>query len=95
MSTPALCQVLPLLPWRSPASLNLPPPDNQLTHAGCKLPIELWFPLSELPTPALCQVLASMHVTCRILEGLGVDQRGFVVKPLALLFSSFQEVREG
>ncbi len=46
-----------------------------LCVAGCKLPIELWIPISEFPTLELEAVLLKLGVTCRRLEGRDISSK--------------------
>lgn len=60
--------------------------------ARCALPVELWFPLSEFPVPAMVAYLETLNVTCRPLAVPDLEQHGYIVKIAALLLSSFEEV---
>ncbi|GIL84768.1 hypothetical protein Vretimale_14448 [Volvox reticuliferus] len=63
-----------------------------LRRTGCKLPVELWFPVEEFPTPAVEEALLDLGVMSRRLSARDLAQKGFGVKVAALLLSSFQEV---
>ena len=73
--------------------------------AGCTLPVEMFFPSREFPTPALEAGLAQQGVACRALPPLQpadlpltnatdteTDLSGFTMKIAALILSRFQEV---
>ena len=73
--------------------------------SGCTLPVEMFFPGKEFPTPALEAALAEMGVVCRPLPDLQpqgfppsnatdteTDLSGFTMKVAALVLSRFQEV---
>ena len=47
-----------------------------LRRAGCTLPVEMWFPISEQPTPHLEATLGSLGVSCRLLAARDIDQVG-------------------
>ncbi len=47
-----------------PAWINV----HQLRHMGCKLPIEMWYPLSEYPTQPVIDAFARLGVTTRPLD---------------------------
>lgn len=74
-------------------------------HAGCTLPVEMFFPIREYPTPALEEALAEVGVVCRPLPEVDLPQSnatdtetdlsGFTMKVAALLLSRFQEVSRG
>ena len=74
-------------------------------HAGCTLPVEMFFPIREYPTPALEEALAEVGVVCRPLPQVDLphsnatdtetDLSGFTMKVAALLLSRFQEVSRG
>eukprot|EP00798_Chlamydomonas_sp_ICE-L_P010144 gene10144-8046_t len=66
-------------------SINHPPPT--LPHGSTTAP-----PHGEVPSPGLEAALADLGVTCRVFEGEEVEQKGFSLKPLALLLSRFEEV---
>ena len=76
-------------------------------YAGCMLPVEMFFPRKEFPTPQLESALASLGVTCRQLPDVGsasqkggeLDESeplfglsGFTLKIAALILSQFSEV---
>ena len=74
-------------------------------NSGCTLPVEMFFPGKEFPTPALEAALAEMGVVCRPLPDLQpqgfppsnatdteTDLSGFTMKVAALVLSRFQEV---
>ncbi|GIL68802.1 hypothetical protein Vafri_22039 [Volvox africanus] len=63
-----------------------------LRRTGCKLPVELWFPVEEFPTPAVEEALLGLGVMSCRLSARDLAQRGYGVKVAALLLSSFQEV---
>ncbi len=42
-----------------PAWINI----HQLRHLGCKLPIEMWYPLAEYPTQPVIDAFARLGVT--------------------------------
>ncbi|GFH10175.1 uncharacterized protein HaLaN_05442 [Haematococcus lacustris] len=63
---------------------------HMLRRTGCLLPVEVWFPLSELPTPELEDQLLLMGAVVRTFDMRDLDQSGFTLKPSALLLSSFQ-----
>ncbi|PNW86953.1 hypothetical protein CHLRE_02g102750v5 [Chlamydomonas reinhardtii] len=48
-----------------------------LRRSGCRLPVEVWFPAAEYPTPELEAALAALGATARRLE-LQVDPMGAV-----------------
>lgn len=90
---------LPLGPADSPESSSSP--------AGCSLPVEMFFPRKEYPTPPLEGALANLGVTCRQLPDVGSPSRredpsdnarpeaslsGFTLKIAALILSQFEEV---
>lgn len=66
------------------------------------LPVEMFFPVREYPTPALEGALAQLGVVCRPLPEVDLprsnatdtetDLSGFTMKVAALLLSRFQEV---
>ncbi|GLI66684.1 hypothetical protein VaNZ11_010617 [Volvox africanus] len=76
------------LHYLTPAWTNL----HVLRRTGCRLPVELWFPVDEFPTPAVEEALLGLGVMSRRLAARDLAQRGFGVKVAALLLSSFQEV---
>lgn len=71
---------------------------------GCTLPVEMFFPAAEFPTPELEGALGALGVQCRTLpllspggalgmgEGPEAHLAGFKMKIAALLLSRFQEV---
>jgi alpha 1,2-mannosyltransferase len=65
---------------------------TRLRKIGCLLPIELWFFGNEI-TSAMQEELSRLNVSCRDLEPfIESVPNGFLMKPLAILYSSFQEV---
>ncbi|GIL63128.1 hypothetical protein Vafri_17254 [Volvox africanus] len=74
--------------YLTPAWVSL----HVLRRTGCKLPVELWFPVEEFPTPAVEEALLGLGVMSRRLSARDLAQRGYGVKVEALLLSSFQEV---
>ncbi|GLC36605.1 hypothetical protein PLESTM_000470500 [Pleodorina starrii] len=74
--------------YLTPAWTNL----HLLRRTGCILPVELWFPVEEFPTPAVEAALQDLGVTSRRLAARDLPQRGYGVKVAALLLSSFREV---
>ncbi|GLC36242.1 hypothetical protein PLESTB_001364800 [Pleodorina starrii] len=74
--------------YLTPAWVNL----HLLRRTGCTLPVELWFPVEEFPTPAVEAALQDLGVTSRRLSARDLPQTGYGVKVAALLLSSFQEV---
>ena len=75
-----------------------------LLLAGCQLPVEMFFPAAEYPTPEMETVLGRLGVRCRQLPNLKAQGRlparghveahlaGFTLKIAALVLSSFREV---
>ncbi|MDD3038224.1 hypothetical protein [Bacteroides sp.] len=60
----------------------------------CNLPIEIWYRGNEI-TPELDEVLMKLNVTCHNVEDfydISPDMSGYVMKPMAILFSHFKEV---
>ena len=104
--TPAAC-VLPVATSRSvvAAQMHESVVIPLCYHAGCTLPVEMFFPTREYPTPALEEALAEVGVVCRPLPQIDLphsnatdsetDLSGFTMKVAALLLSRFQEVSRG
>jgi alpha 1,2-mannosyltransferase len=67
-----------------------PPPYPALPPPGCRLPIEVWFPQQEAPSPGLRSALEELGVSCRQLPSSLAT--GYSYKAVALLLSSFREV---
>ncbi|KIZ05690.1 hypothetical protein MNEG_2267 [Monoraphidium neglectum] len=80
---------------------------HQLRHTGCKLPIEMWYPISEWPPQAVVDAFAKLGVTSRKLDFRGLNitafkhdpkapphdtMARFTIKVAAILLSRFQEV---
>ena len=63
-----------------------------LCPAGCTLPVEMFFPEAEFPTPAVEVALAALGVSCRRLHTASARLSGFTMKAATLLLSSFEEV---
>ncbi|KAF5827856.1 mannosyltransferase putative-domain-containing protein [Dunaliella salina] len=63
-----------------------------LRRSGSNLPVEMWFPVLELPTPQLEAELASLGVTVRAFDQRDLDQSGFLLKSVAIALSMFKEV---
>ncbi len=63
-----------------------------LRRAGCTLPVEMWFPLHERPTPAMVAELRLHGVACRTFSAPDMEQYGYGLKAVAILLSSFEEV---
>lgn len=65
---------------------------SMLREYGCSLPIEVWHKRNELSLDMkLC--LEKFNVTCRnINDYVQGDPHGFLMKPLAILYSNFKEV---
>ncbi len=63
-----------------------------LRRTGCTLPVEMWFPLLEYPTPPVVAALRAQGVVCRAFAVPDLDQEGFSLKVAAILLSSFEEV---
>lgn len=70
------------------SELIIPPPPR----AGCTLPVEVFFPADEFPSPGAEVQLARLGVSCRTLHAGGGPQEGYSMKAAALLLSSFEEV---
>ncbi|CDR45126.1 CYFA0S16e02454g1_1 [Cyberlindnera fabianii] len=66
---------------------------RHVRHLGSKLPIEVILPLHKDAEEGYCELLATMDAKCVILEDF-VDEhvKGFQLKGLALLVSSFERV---
>lgn len=65
---------------------------NVLRQLGCKLPIEVWFLGNELSIEAI-DALSTLNVTCRnVNDDDNIKSPGFILKPLAILKSSFKEI---
>ena len=70
-----------------------------LRRTGCELPVELWFLSHEMPTPALTEALRGLGAVVRDADEVSPGLSGsllraspFLLKPLVLLFSRFEEV---
>ncbi len=59
---------------------------------GCTLPVEMFFPEAELPTPGLRAALARLGVTARALPRAVSRMPGFTMKAATVLLSGFEEV---
>lgn len=60
----------------------------------CNLPIEVWYKGNEINSE-LDEALSKLEVTSHNLEdyyNIGAEMRGYAMKPMAILFSSFKEV---
>jgi alpha 1,2-mannosyltransferase len=65
---------------------------NLLRNLGCNLPIEVWFHGNEI-TKNMQLKLSHCDVLCRDLsEYIDETPRGFLMKPLAIIYSSFKEI---
>ncbi|QIH36738.1 hypothetical protein [Sphingobacterium sp. DR205] len=65
---------------------------SNLRSQGCSLPIELWYMGSELSVEMI-NLFKSLDVECRNFHDYGVfESKGFILKPLAILHSNFEEV---
>lgn len=71
--------------------------------AGCTLPVEMFFPEKEYPTPGMEAALSELGVVCRRLPDMRPDNldqpdasqaslSGFTMKIEALILSRFREV---
>lgn len=76
---------------------------GMLRESGSKLPVELWFKDQDDETPGWCDELAREGIACRRLSDYNLEApspgsigsrppNGYLYKPLAMLFSSFEEV---
>jgi alpha 1,2-mannosyltransferase len=77
-----------------------------LRNTGCRLPIEMWYPLAEAPSEGAKQAFAELGVVTRLLDlpGLNISRPfskeaessgnmgRFTIKVAALILSRFQEV---
>ncbi|WP_051959722.1 hypothetical protein [Sphingobacterium sp. ML3W] len=65
---------------------------SSLRSQGCFLPIELWYMGNELSTEMI-YLFKSLDVECKNFHDYGVfEAKGFILKPLAILYSNFEEV---
>ncbi|WPV01579.1 hypothetical protein SNE26_07305 [Mucilaginibacter sp. cycad4] len=65
---------------------------NTLRNFGCNLPIEIWFHGNEI-SRGMKRQLAKLGVQCKDLrQFMDNAPHGFLMKPLSILYSSFQEV---
>ena len=65
---------------------------SMLRKQGCKLPVELWYLGDELSTEVI-GVISALNVRCRnFLEVSAVNLSGYMLKPLAIINSGFEEV---
>ncbi|KAK9810503.1 hypothetical protein WJX72_011854 [[Myrmecia] bisecta] len=86
------------LSYMVPAWVNV----HMLRKTGCMLPVEMFFPVREFPTPAVEAALGELGVVCRELPHSNFttnttysgtdDLSGFAIKIGALMLSRFQEV---
>lgn len=64
---------------------------SMLRKQGCILPIELWYSDGELSGDMIVR-LGDLGVECRNLSDFADSAKGFIVKPLAILNSKFEEI---
>lgn len=64
---------------------------SMLRYQGCKLPIEIWYKGNEI-SQEMAAELARFDVDCKNIEHFVKEAKGFVLKPLAILYSKFEEV---
>jgi len=65
---------------------------SMLRETGCKLPVELWYLGNELSQDVI-ETFKSLDVVCRNFLEIGkVNLTGYMLKPLAIINSSFEEV---
>lgn len=67
---------------------NLP----HLCRSGCRLPVEMWFPEAEAPSPGLTAALARLGATVRLLPRAAGHAGGFTMKAATILLSGFEKV---
>lgn len=65
---------------------------NTLRNLGCTLPIEVWYHGDELSN-SMCKLLRKLNVKCcNTQRFFNREVHGFLMKPLAILYSNFKEV---
>lgn len=65
---------------------------KMIRDTGCTLPIEAWYKGNELSEEVKSE-LAKYDVVCRNFYDLGItDAKGYALKPLSILHSSFKEI---
>lgn len=65
---------------------------TMLREKGCQLPIELWYLGNELSSEVI-DIFEGLNVTCCDFRDVGsVNLSGYMLKPLAIINSSFEEV---
>lgn len=65
---------------------------SMLRKKGCTLPIELWYSGNEI-SPEICALFETLNVVCKnFSKYINNHVKGFISKPLAILYSSFKEV---
>lgn len=65
---------------------------NMLRRSGSTLPVEMWFPVNELPPLDVESALTQLGVTCRRLDQRSLGQSGYSIKAAVLLLTRFREV---
>lgn len=61
-----------------------------LRERGARMPVEVMIPSKAEYDEALCAELVLLNAKCKVFPSLGVKVKGYQLKPLAILFSSFQ-----